>query len=654
MYELSDITDRKYIDHIDVEGIEIETDTGWQPLSSIHRTVPYGEWYLETESGDSLLCADTHIVFDQDFNQVYVCNLIANQSRIQTSHGSQLVTVVEYTGNHESMFDVTVDSDDHRFYTNNILSHNSTVLDALTFGLFGKPFRNINRPQLVNTITKKNAVVEIEFAANSRQYKIIRGIKPNVFEVYCDGTLINQSADNRDYQAVVEQQILKTNYKTFCQVVILGSAAFVPFMQLPLASRRAIIEDLLDLEIFTVMNVLLKKDIENNGFEVTEVNNQLQVVRTKIELVNQHVKELKSRNKDLINGKQQEISDLESLLSSQQTDLQQLYEKITLAQMTASECYSDARDKLSNIESLSFKLTSKLDIITQEINFFMEHENCPTCTQSITSNFRESIVKQRSGEQDELKAAIVKLENKKHRAIAHVSELARLEEVISQSQTDAYVQKTNIQHTTSKIDQLHHEIDNANRTTTTTIDTKSADLEQQLAEVTERYNQLQHQRTVLGHAGQMLKDGGIKTRIVNQYVPIINQLINKYLAEFDFFVEFNLDQQFNETIKSRHRDTFTYSSFSEGEKQKIDLAILFAWRAVAKLRNSLNTNVLILDEVFDASLDSNSAEDLLKILQNLAADTNVFVISHREQLVDKFDNQIKFVKTRCFSRILEG
>lgn len=528
----------------------------------------------------------------------------------------------------------------------------STILDAVTFSLFGKTFRSINKPQLINTITRKDLVVEIEFSIQSNQYKIVRGMRPNVFEVYCNDNLVNQSAEMKDYQEHLERNILKINYKSFCQVVILGSASFVPFMQLPAHARRTIIEDLLDLQVFTTMNTLLKENVQLNNSELQENENGRKIVEAKIKMVKEHLKEIQNKNEQFIREKKQAATDIEAKISSTTEKKNTLLLQVEELRASAGDSGS-IKKKIDKLKELRVQMEAKSKLLTNEVDFFKKHDNCPTCKQSISDEFSCEVVDKRSSEIEEIASGLEKL------VVAYNDNNEKLKTIIAiESKADEIM--VQVSHETlalrmlnEQLNSISKEIDEAKKTSKENSDVKVVDLEKDLTNLSNRYNILQEDKQVLSAASMLLKDGGIKTRIVNQYIPVINKLINKYLSEFDLFVEFNLDEQFNEVIKSRYRDEFSYASFSEGEKQKIDLAILFTWRAVAKLRNSLSTNLLILDEVFDSSLDGQAADDLLKILQNISRDSNVFIISHRDTLHDKFENVIKFVKTKSFSRIAE-
>jgi len=526
----------------------------------------------------------------------------------------------------------------------------STILDAVTFALFGKTFRNINKPQLVNSITKKDMVVEIEFNITRVNYKIIRGMKPNVFEVYCNGTLVNQNAEMRDYQEYLERNILKINYKSFCQVVILGSASFVPFMQLPAAQRRGIIEDLLDLQVFTTMNVLLKDQVQENTDLIQSNMTEQKMVNEKIKMVKAHLKELQTKSESFIREKKTALNDIETKIKESRDIKNTLLEEYKIYSEKSSN-WEAIQTKIDKLKSLKHQMEAKTASLTKEIEFFNNHDNCPTCKQQISEEFSCEIVNQRESEVQSVEHGLTQLMVLYDKTNAELSEMISFSKLSNDIQSKVKQENLKIKMYEDQVSSIKKEIENAKKEVTAQSNVKVIDLETELVKLSESYNELQDNKLVLNAAALLLKDGGIKTKIVNQYIPVINKLINKYLGEFDLFVEFNLDEQFNELIKSRYRDEFSYASFSEGEKQKIDLAILFTWRAVAKLRNSLSTNLLILDEVFDSSLDGNAADDLLKILQNISGESSVFVISHRENLHDKFENVIKFVKHKNFSRM---
>lgn len=528
----------------------------------------------------------------------------------------------------------------------------STILDALSFALFGKPFRKINKPQLLNTITKKDLVTEVEFNISSNQYKIVRGIKPVIFEVYQNGVLLNQSAEMKDYQEILEKQILKLNFKSFCQVVVLGSATFQPFMQLPGGQRRDIIEDLLDLQIFTTMNSLLKDKIQSNNGDLVVISTDQKVVMEKIKIIKHHLSEKQNNNEKLVAEKISLIEDTAYKIEK----LMQQYSNYDTAIKSLKENLEDEpkiSKRINQLSQLRHKIEAKRAMLDKDIKFFEKHDNCPTCTQPISSDFREKTVFNKNNEIESIDTALTDLVKQYDETDDKLNALVEIHSIINTKQMDQFKVKSNIDSLVKYRDQLEKEIEQINITHEADEEDKMFELETELKSVAARYNESIDQKQIYAAAAMLLKDGGIKARIIKQYVPVINKLINKYLSAMDFFVQFELDEEFNETIKSRFRDEFSYASFSEGEKMRINLAILFTWRAVAKLRNSVSTNLLIMDEVMDSSMDSNGTDEFLKVLNNLISDTNTFIISHKtDQMYDKFTNVIKFEKYKNFSRIV--
>jgi len=477
-------------------------------------------------------------------------------------------------------------------------SGKSTMLDALCFGLFGKAFRNVNKPNLLNSINGKDCVVEVEFDNNNKSYKIIRGIKPNVFEIYCDGELLNQDAAARDYQEYLEKFILKLNYKSFTQIVILGSASFVPFMQLSASDRRAIIEDLLDIQIFSAMNGLLKDRLTNNKDLMTQSKNEIELTQQRYDLQDKHIKGLKQNNEEKVNEYVGEIQ-------LNKNTIQTLHDEIA---------------------NLSIQVSTHQDMVAEK---------------TLVEDKVKKITKLES----------VKLLTEQTK----LNEITEIQKRIQTLQIDIATKNTSITETSKYITRLEKQIEElkTNKASTEQEEQELELLKTTLSESKSSLKSLIDEKTYYEVASGLLKDTGIKTKIIKQYLPIINKLVNKYLASLDFFVNFNLDESFKETIKSRHRDDFTYNNFSEGEKQRIDMALMLTWRAVAKLKNSSNTNLLILDEVFDSSLDTNGTEELMKILHMLEG-VNLFVISHKgDILVDKFANVVRFEKVNNFSRIMK-
>ena len=527
----------------------------------------------------------------------------------------------------------------------------STILDALSYVLFGKAFRKINKPQLINTITGKGLTVEVEFSIGVNEYKIIRGMKPNIFEVYQNNILLNQSAEMKDYQEILEKQIIKVNHKSFSQVVVLGSATFQPFMQLPGGQRREIIEDLLDLQIFTTMNSLLKDKVLLNNEQINQINSNKKIVEEKIKLTKEHLLEIQNNNEQIINEKKLRIEETDKQISDLTDQYQELDNKITILKESIDDEPKISK-RMNQLSQLKHKIEAKRAVLDKDINFLLDHEGCPTCNQVIDSEFKSKTIVEKSAEVGSIDTALEDLVKQYEETNARLNEIMEVHMDFNNHKLDMHKIKTKI---TSLIDYrntLDEEIKKINKKSVDNDDNRIFDFEKELELVKIKFNELSEDKQVLSAAASLLKDGGIKSRIIKQYVPVINKLINKYLGAMDFFVQFDLDEEFNETIKSRYRDEFSYASFSEGEKMRINLAILFTWRAVAKLRNSVSTNLLIMDEVFDSSLDSNGTEEFLKIINNLTQETNTFIISHKtDQLYDKFSKVLKFEKHKNFSKV---
>jgi DNA repair exonuclease SbcCD ATPase subunit len=533
-------------------------------------------------------------------------------------------------------------------------SGKSTMLDALCFVLFGKAFRNINKPNLLNSINQKDCVVEVEFDIGSKQYKVIRGIKPNKFEIYQNGELLNQDAASRDYQEVLEKNILKLNYKSFTQIVILGSASFVPFMQLSAADRRAIIEDLLDIQIFSTMNSIVKDKVANNKDLMTNKKHDIEMQQKVLELKQKHIEQLKANNDE-------KVKEYESEIQSNVQTVSSLLENVRVSTAETESLNGlvvdkiETEKKIKQITKLESQIESNLTKFRRDINFFQEHDDCPTCRQAIAESFKSTELQSLESKVKESETGLTKLTEKLEEEQKKLNEIAETQKKIHALQVSIATDNTTITQINKNTARLQKQIDELKNTKTVTekeqleVDKISSDLKQLKADL----KALLEEQTYYEAASSLLKDTGIKTKIVKQYLPVINKLVNKYLSSLDFFVNFNLDESFKETIKSRHRDEFTYSNFSEGEKTKIDMALMLTWRAVAKLKNSTNTNLLILDEVFDSSLDNNGAENLMNILHSLE-NVNLFVISHKgDNLQDKFSTTIRFQKVKNFSKVMK-
>ena len=556
------------------------------------------------------------------------------------------------TGNYFT--EIKLDSNANTLVVGENGSGKSTMLDALCFGLFGKAFRNVNKPQLINSINGKDCVVEIELDCNNKSYKIIRGIKPNVFEIYQNGDLLNQDAAIRDYQEYLEKFILKMNYKSFTQIVILGSASFVPFMQLSASDRRNIIEDLLDIQIFSTMNSLVKDKLSTNKDATGTKKYDIDLTKQKYDLEKKHIDELKQNNDDKVKEYESEV------LNSNQT-IQALHAEIANATGQV-ELYSadvalqtETESKVKKLGKLESQIESNLSKFQKDISFFQHNDDCPTCRQSIASEFKEGQIQSLQTKTTQCELGLKDLEAKLLEEQDKLNKIAETQKTIQKLQINIATKNTSIVEVNKYIVKIQKEVAALRETkgSTQLQETQLQELASQLKQLESDLKELIEEKTYYEAATSLLRDTGIKTKIIKQYLPIINKLVNKYLSSLDFFVNFNLDESFKETIKSRHRDDFSYHNFSEGEKQRIDMALMLTWRAVAKLKNSSNTNLLILDETFDSSLDTTGTEELMKILHMLEG-VNLFVISHKGDILqDKFLNVIRFGKEKNFSRILK-
>ena len=528
----------------------------------------------------------------------------------------------------------------------------STFLDAITFALFGKPFRNINKPQLVNSINEKDCVVEIEFKIGKINYKVIRGIRPNTFEIYVNGDLLNQDAKSKDYQDYLEKIILKMNYKSFTQIVILGSTNFTPFMQLSAADRRTVIEDLLDIQIFSSMNVIVKNKLHGLKDEATQLKIQIDNTKDKIELHKKHLDELKKNTKEIVDAKKLEAEENKTALTA-------LVEEATTIESEIDQLVNDTNDeefttkRFNKLNQLEAKIEGNIQKLEKDIEFYSVNSTCPTCDQAI--NNKEEKVHTCNSKITELNEGLNKLKEESDAVLQRINTIKATQKQLKTLEQDLVRNNTSRSQMRKYIKKLEDEI--------AEIESKPAMSDEFKAQSKELLNALQafneKRKTVSEQTqnydivAQLLKDGGIKSKIIKQYVPVINKLVNKYLAAMDFFVNFNIDEEFKETIKSRHRDDFSYENFSEGEKKRIDLALLFTWRSVAKLKNSVNTNLLIFDEVFDGSLDINGTEEFMKLINMMNEGTNIFVITHKsDQMVDKFKHTIRFGKVKNFSQMV--
>jgi DNA repair exonuclease SbcCD ATPase subunit len=529
----------------------------------------------------------------------------------------------------------------------------STFIDAICFALFNKPFRKINKPQLVNSINKKNCLVEIEFRIGNKEYLIRRGIKPAIFEVVVDGITMPQDAESRDHQDLLEKTILKMNFKTFCQVVVLGSATYVPFMQLPAAARREVIEDLLDLQIFTTMNVIVKDQLLANKTVFDETETQGRLLKQKIDLLKRRRNEIAENNSEFIAENEKKIADRQNQIEATNAEIAALNEQ--KVEYTAKcEGWKETVNRLDEVTKLRRQLEHKQEMVAKETKFLSEHDDCPTCKQTIDTAFKCAKIEEKDKYNQEVTDAISKLGDRARVLQKKIDEFSEFREKISNINNEiasktAYIRtwqdfiKTLEKQNAQQIQKASQQLD----------DNELTDAEESYKVAVKKYAELKAERSVLTQAAAILKDGGIKTTLIKKFIPIINQIINHYLTTFDFFVSFELDETFSETIKSRYRDEFSYNSFSEGEKKRIDLAIMLTWRAIARKRNSASTNLLIMDEVFDSSMDVEGVDSMIKVITETLDDNNIFVISHRENLRDKFEKVMTFKKVQNFSTLLQ-
>jgi len=555
------------------------------------------------------------------------------------------------TGQHETEVDFTKNK------TNLIIGTNgagkSTVLDALTFSLFGKPFRKINKPQLINSVNEKDCRVEVEFSIGNVEWKVVRGIKPAIFEIWRNGAALDQSAAALDQQKWLEQNVLKMNYKSFTQIVILGSSTFVPFMQLSAAHRREVIEDLLDIKIFSSMNTLIKEKIRSLKEDIKVFELKKESLLDKVKMQQSFIEELENRGKENIKDKEEKIGQLISEENNWINVNQCKNEELQSLQNNL-EKYVGATEKLRRMGNLKGKISQKVSTITKEHKFFTENTVCPTCTQSIEETFRinritdaQNKAKELQSGYKELEEAIKEEEERERQFTALSKEISNLTNGISQNNTKIAGCQRQIRDLEHEIQVLTQNLANRN--------TEHEKLETFKDNLKTTYDDLASKKDTINYydfSYSLLKDGGVKSKIIKKYLPLINQQVNRYLQMMDFYINFTLDEEFNETVQSPIHEDFSYASFSEGEKMRIDLALLFTWREVARMKNSVNTNLLIMDEVFDSSLDGFGTEEFLKIIRYVIKDANIFVISHKTGLEDRFESVIKFEKVKGFSRMV--
>lgn len=540
--------------------------------------------------------------------------------------------------------------------TNLIIGSNgagkSTILDALTFVLFNKPFRKINKPQLVNTVNEKNCLVEIEFSSNNRDYLVRRGIKPNVFDIEVDGKLLDKRGDDRDNQQTLEENILKVNYKSFTQIVILGSSTFVPFMQLSAAHRREVIEDLLDIRVFSSMASIVKERVRTIRDELKVLELKKSSLKEKGQMQSKFIEDITKRGEENINKKREQIK--KYLFEQQELNSK----NITI--MGEIECLNKeleelqgAGEELRKLGGLKGKIQQKISTLSKNHKFFNDNTSCPTCTQAIDEDLRQSKLSELNAEGKELKAGFTELEASIKKEEERESEFTNVSKYLLEHNKQLATNNSNVSNINKNIANLETEVESIRDSIENQDEAKAQlkDIAVKLRASMSEITALKVEQEKHKFVNDLLKDGGVKTNIIRKYIPLINKHVNKYLQMMEFYINFNLDEEFNETVVSPIHEKFSYSSFSEGEKMRIDLALLFTWREVARVRNSVNTNLLIMDEVFDSSLDGMGTEEFLKIIRYVIKDANIFIISHKSELHERFDSVLRFEKERGFSKL---
>ena len=533
-------------------------------------------------------------------------------------------------------------------------SGKSTMIEAIVFALFNKPYRKINKPQLLNSINKKELLIELEFSIAGKSYLIRRGLKPSVFEIWENGKLINKDAASRDYQAYLEQNIIKMSLKSFTQIVILGSATYVPFMELSAGQRREIIEDLLDIQVFSTMNNLLKERISENKTLITENNYQIDLVETKLTSAKEHNAELERIKKTEVDKLKTKVSENVKIIEQNKLKIEEYETKINDLLETIAD-KSKQKKLQDQLKTLKYDLKSKKSKLLKETEFYSQHDNCPTCKQGIDHGFKEIIVSENSNKEKELVVGLEQLEKKLKDVETRLCEISEVEDQINNIHSKTNELRLSSKMLMNQLKSIKSDLLNAEKEVEEIDKTRVEDLKKELSAFQSEQTELYNHRETLSVVASMLKDGGIKTSIIRTYIPIMNKLIENYLSKFELFIEFALDENFNEVIKSRFRDTFSFSSFSEGEKLRINLSILFTWRTIAKLRNSVSTNLLLMDEILDSASDSSGIEALIDILHNLNPKDNIFVISHRgSEYQDKFQHFIQFEKVKNFTQVVSS
>lgn len=649
---LSEKTNRKFINTVDLSDWEIETDTGWEPITYIHKTIPYQKWSIVTENGLILECADDHIIFLEDFSEIYIKNLEIGDF-IHTYNGLQKIEKIYFSTEEEFMYDITVNSNNHRFYTNGILSHNSSVSDVITFALFKKAYRSINLPQLANNVNKKDCVAEVEFKINKTEWMVRRGLNPTVFEIYKNGKLLDQHSSVIEQQKWFEQNVLKMNYKTFTQIIVMGTSNFVPFMQLSPSDRREIIEELLDIKVFSSMNILVKENIKNVKDEIKLLRVKEVGLEEKVDLQHNFIEQIKQKESANIQEKKDKIKKYREL-SVKLTKENEDYSKQIKDLEEEIKDFSKASSQLKKLVSLKGKISQKIETLKDNHSFFDDHSVCPTCSQTISDEFKKSKLeesKQKISEVElgyqELLDTIDKESEKENKFLELSKKISSLNQSISENQYK-------INQCSSLISEIQSEITSINNIED--IQKENEKLEyfyEELHSIKNKIIEHKDSSQYYEFINTILKDGGVKTVIINKYLPLINKKINGYLKMMDLYVNFTLDGEFNETILTPTFENFSYGNFSEGQKQRINLALTLGLMAVASLKNSVNTNLLILDEILDGSMDAEGINLFLNIIRKEMKNKNIFMISHRDNIDSKFDKIVEFQKKGHFTQKCE-
>lgn len=636
-----------------IRKIKVNTRFGYKTIEyadvTAHDSLVYE---VVTETGKKIYTSPDHKLYDGKW--IKVKNIKPNITTLYTKEGKELVTSIIKQNKKEDLYDLQVEQV-REFYANGLVSHNSTMIEAISYSLFGKPFRNINKAQLVNSINNRDMVTTIEFSIGNNNFRVIRGQKPNIFEIYQNNVLVNQNSTSKDYQKHLENNILKLNHKSFHQIVVLGSSSFVPFMELPASSRRQIIEDLLDIQIFSKMNVIVKEKSSALKTKLKSIDDELVLNSKKIKLQEQYISNLNEKNEGFISNRKKEIFNArEEILAIQKTneEIQKTIEKIP-SESILQQNNKTLNEEKDALQGYYARFIAEVELLVNNTKFFENNDTCPVCTQSIESDFKVQKINESKNKAKELNEHIETALNEIKKAEKESKSISESLTKISKLNSNIFNNNQIINRLQSDILEIENEIHNIqNSQSDITIANK------ELESLNNEYKTLSEQRVKsiieknhIDALSEMLKDSGIKTKVISEYLPVMNTLINKYLQILNFFVLFNLDSNFSEVIKSRYRDDFSYSSFSEGEKQRIDLALLFAWRQIAKMKNSISTNLLIMDEIMDASIDAEGLENLQQILGTLSKDTNSFIISHRPEMKDKslFNEVIGFRKVQNFS-----